>query len=111
MSQLLHTSDYMSISGSITPWKSPRLNLHFSIQVNWKMKSFTHFLQLIKDETRWQMYELKDYRVWYAIAETLWELGYPIGEYNKDAPLAMNCIGEWIDECTEELNEPETFYR
>lgn len=111
MSQTLYTSDYMSVSGSITNTESPRLNLHFSIQVNGKMKSFTHFLELVKDETRWQMYELKDYRVWYAIAETLWELGYPIWDYNKDAPLWMNFIKNWIDDCAEELAEPEVFYK
>ena len=112
MSQTLHTSDYMSIIWEITDSDNPRLNLHFSVQVNWKLKTFTHFLQLTKVENSIKSYELKDYRVWYAIVETLWELWYPIGAYDKDVPLAMNFISEWIDDCEEELeSKGDTFYR
>lgn len=116
MSQTLHKSDYMSVFWEITNWESPRLNLHFSVQVNWKLKTFTHFLELVKDETlpnqTYQSFSLKDYRVWYAIVETLWELWYPIGEYDSDSPLAMNFISEWIANCESELySKDNCFYR
>lgn len=126
MSQTLHTSDYMSVIGEISEYKigngdgsvtidGARLNLHFSIQVNGKMKTFTHFLELQVTEgphpRLGKCYELKDYRVWYAIVETLWELWYPIGEYDSDTPLAMNFINSWIESCVEELEDPDVFRR
>lgn len=128
MSQTLYTSDYMSVIGEITEYKSQytdwtdfqwaRLNLHFCIQVNGKMKTFTHFLELVDTSTKRteltpyvKSFDLKEYRVWYAIVETLGELGYPIWDYDRDSPLWMNFISEWIRNCTSELTDNSTYYR
>lgn len=111
MSQTLHTSDYMSIFWEIKDGESPRLNLHFSIQVNWKLKTFTHFIELVEDKEASPSYSLKDYRVWYAICETLWELWYPIWSYDWDNPMGMNFISDWIEKCEEEVYNKDVFYR
>ncbi len=114
MSQILHSSDYMTIFGDLKDINSEKyLYLAFSIQVNGKTKAFSFHFRLIeqKDKKEDETGYLKEYREWYNIYELLWNIGYPIGDYSPDNPMGWNIINEWVEELVQSYDETDVFYR
>lgn len=111
MSQIVHSSDYLTIFGDIQEknWEE-YLYLAFSIQINWKTKAFSFYFRLIEadDEQTWY---LKEYREWYNIYELLGNIGYPIGDYSPEHPAWGNIIDRWVEELKQWKEDKDVFYR
>jgi len=87
-------------------WFTEYIFLVFTIHINWKLKTFSHYIELDKQEF-WEELWLKNYEGWYILYNTLSALGYPISDF--DWWLWWNIINEWINKCIELSKEPEVF--
>lgn len=83
------------VSSDIEIWEdiAKQLHLIFTIQVNWKLKTFEWYFTLVKCST-W--ITLEQWGEWYAIINLLTSLWYKIWDYEIWKPWA-NIILNWID--------------
>ena len=100
MLKLLQT-DNLSVVWEIQTKNDIRyLFLVFTIQINWKLKTFSHYIELLENDYKelWP----KNWEWWYILYNTLSELWYT----EKDWWLWGNIITKWIDLCN---NTDENF--
>ncbi len=113
MAVSLFKTDYMSVVWEYTEKnKSKYLNLFFTIQVNGKMKTSQHFLELTKRELN-SSYEwdaqltLKQWDAWYSIRKLLTDIWYPLW-WDMNFLEWWN-IETWIDRAYNAYKDPDTF--
>lgn len=87
-------------------WLTEYIYLVFSIHINWKLKTFSHYIELERQKF-WEWLWLKNYEGWYILYNTLTELWYIISDF--DWWLWWNVINQWIDKCIELTKEPDIF--
>lgn len=116
MSRIIYNEDFISITWEIKEFKTidlediesdnessseidllqekqKQLHLIFTIQVNWKLKTFEWFftLKYIKEI---EEYSLQDWWEWYAILNLFTALGYKIWDYELWQPWSW-IINQW----------------
>ena len=112
MSMKIYESDYMSVVWEIWKYSTPTerelreenastdyILLYFSVQVNWKLKTFPlkfdlsdNKNEIVKDDC---LFKLKNYTDWYNVYETLKWMWYDFWD-NINSSWSGNIINKWI---------------